>query len=142
MSMSVGSDSGDNDSMVSEINTTPLVDVMLVLLIIFLITIPAAELVKKVPLPRETITLNQSKPADINISVDKDGEIYWGIQHVASNDELMDRLKKEAVKVPQPEIHIHGDPNGHYDAVGRVATDCQRMGILKVGFITQPPDRG
>src|SRR5258707_188740 len=138
MAMSVGSD-GDDDGVMSDINTTPLVDVMLVLLIIFLITIPAITQNVPVTLPPEKNLPTQTKPENILISVDKDGEMYWGQKHLADTDALFDLLKVEAVKNPQPEVHIRGDTESRYESVGKVVYTLQRASILKIGFITEPP---
>ena len=142
MSMSVGSDSGDEDTVMSEINTTPLVDIMLVLLIIFLITSPVVLKLVKIKLPEETNQVIQTKPEDINIVVSKDGDIYWGNKKMRDTNELFDNLKVEAVKVPQPEVHVRGDQESRYEAIGKVIYTTQRAGIQKVGFITEPPDKG
>jgi len=140
--MSVGSDSGDEDAVMSEINTTPLVDVMLVLLIIFLITSPVVLHLQKINLPIETNQVVKTTPEDVNIVVNKDGEMYWNQKHLANTDELFDFLAKESVKVPQPEVKIRGDQETRYEAIGRVLYTAQRAGIQKVGFITEPPDKG
>ena len=139
MSMNVGSDSGGEDEVISTINTTPLVDVMLVLLIIFLITIPA--IVQNVPviLPAERNIVTQTKPENIVISVNKDGDIFWNQQLMADTDALFEKLKVVAVLIPQPEVHIRGDENARYESVGKVVYTCQRASILKIGFITEPP---
>jgi biopolymer transport protein ExbD len=142
MGMSVGSDSGDEDAVMSEINTTPLVDVMLVLLIIFLITSPVVLHLQKIALPIETNQVVKTTPEDVNIVVNKDGEMYWNQKHLANTDELFDFLAKESVKVPQPEVKIRGDQQTRYEAIGRVLFTAQRAGIQKVGFITEPPDKG
>ena len=141
MSMNVGSADAE-DEMVTTINTTPLVDVMLVLLIIFLITVPVAIQTVKVALPMETNVPTQTKPENIVISIDKEGLIYWNQQLVPTNKDLIDRLKEVAVIKPQPEVHIRGDRDSRYEPVGRVVFGCQRAGIVKVGFITEPPPRG
>lgn len=141
MSMNVGSAESE-DEVVSTINTTPLVDVMLVLLIIFLITVPVAIQTVKVTLPSETNVPTQTKPENIVISIDKEGLTYWNQQLVPTNKELVDRLKEVAVIKPQPEVHIRGDKDARYEPVGRVVFGCQRAGIVKVGFITEPPPRG
>jgi len=141
MGMNVGSSSGD-DEVVSTINTTPLVDVMLVLLIIFLITIPAVVSTVKVELPKETNVVRVTKPENIDISVTKNGEIYWNTQLVPDVDALVQRLGKVAVLNPQPEVHVRGDDKSRYESVGRVVYACQRAGIMKVSFVTQPPERG
>ena len=142
MAMNVGSSDGDEDEFNSTINTTPLVDVMLVLLIIFLITIPVVTKTVQVELPKETNVPTQTKPENINISVDKDGNIYWNDKAIPDSAALLERMKEVAVKDPQPEVHIRGDANTRYESVGRVVFICQRAGIVKVGFITEPPPRG
>ena len=142
MAMNVGSGDGDDDEVVSSINTTPLVDVMLVLLIIFLITVPVVTQTAPVSLPKETNIARVTKPENIEISVTKDGDVYWNAQAVADNNALVDRLKKVSVLVPQPEIHIRGDEKSRYESVGRVVFACQRAGIQKISFVTEPPPRG
>jgi biopolymer transport protein ExbD len=139
MSMNLGNVEGDDD-FVSDINTTPLVDVMLVLLIIFLITIPVVIRSIPVQLPQERNLPTQTKPENLVIAVDKDGDVFWNNQPIDER-RLLDRLKEIAVKVPQPEVHIRGDKDGRYEFVGRVVYACQRAGILKIGFITEPPAR-
>ena len=129
------------DELVSTINTTPLVDVMLVLLIIFLITIPVVTQSIALQLPQEKNLPRQTAPENIEIAVTKDGDVYWGMQKVRDNDDLLKRLKEVAIRQPQPEVHIRGDREGRYEFVGRVVFACQRAGILKVGFITEPPAR-
>ncbi len=141
MSMSVGSPDGGDQGVMSEINTTPLVDVMLVLLIIFLITIPVITKTVKVDLPKAVNIPTQTKPENITIAVDKEGNAYWNNNPIQSRDALLELVKKEAVKKPQPEIHIRADKDARYEAVGRVIYMIQRGGIVKVGFITEP-DRG
>ncbi len=139
MAMSVGPAESGEDEAISAINTTPLVDVMLVLLIIFLITIPVVTQSVPLKLPSETNVPRQTKPEDIEIAVTKDGDVYWGMQLIKDNDELVNRLKKVATMQPQPEVHIRGDQAGRYEFVGRVVFACQRAGIQKVGFVTEPP---
>ena len=140
MGMSVGpADDSGEDQMNSSINTTPLVDVMLVLLIIFLITIPVVTQSIKLELPKERNVPTQTKPENIVLAVNRDGEIYWGMQRIPDIESLVTRRKTEAVKDPQPEVHIRGDMEVRYESVGRVVVACQRAGILKVGFITEPP---
>jgi biopolymer transport protein ExbD len=137
--MSVGS--GGEDELNSTINTTPLVDVMLVLLIIFLITIPVITKTVKVSLPKAANIPTETKPENITIAVDAQGNIYWNNEQIAGRDQLVEMVKAEAIKDPQPEIHIRGDSNSRYEDVGRVLYSVQRGGIVKVGFITEP-DRG
>ena len=141
MSMSVGSSDGDDDEIVSAINTTPLVDVMLVLLIIFLITIPVVTTSIQVQLPKERNEVRETKPENIVLSVDKDGRIYWNELKIANTQALIDRLKKVALLTPQPEVQIRGDGRSNYEGVGRVVYACQRAGIAKISFITEPPPR-
>lgn len=140
--MSVGSDSGDEDTVMSEINTTPLVDIMLVLLIIFLITSPVVLKLQKIQLPTETNQVMKTTPEDVNIVVNKDGEMYWNQKRLQNTDELFEFLKKESVKVPQPEVKIRGDQQTRYEAIGRVIYTAQRAGVQKVGFVIEPPDKG
>jgi biopolymer transport protein ExbD len=140
MAMSVGQ--ADEDEAISAINTTPLVDVMLVLLIIFLITIPVVVTSVPVELPKERNEIRETKPENIVLSVDRTGNIYWNDLRLASTDQLIDRLKKISVLSPQPEVQIRGDGRGTYTGVGRIIYACQRAGIAKVGFITEPPVRG
>ena len=122
----------------SEINTTPLVDVMLVMLIIFLITIPVITQSVKVDLPKAANIPTQTKPENINIAVDADGNVYWNTMMIPTQEALLDRLKSVAVMDPQPEIHVRGDRGTAYEHVGRVIVLAQRAGIQKVGFITEP----
>ena len=142
MAMTVGQglEEGETEVMAA-INTTPLVDVMLVLLIIFLITIPVVVQNVPVELPKERNLPTQTKPENIVIAVDRDGNLFWNNQFV-DDRQLFNRLKEIAVKKPQPEVHIRGDREGRYEFVGRVVYNCQRAGILKIGFITEPPPRG
>ena len=142
MSMNVGSDSNsEEDQVMSEINTTPLVDIMLVLLIIFLITSPVVLKLQKINLPLETNQTLKAKPENINIVVNKDGEMYWNQTRLNDTNALFDFLKIEAVKVPQPEVHVRGDMDVRYEYIGKVIYTTQRAGIQKVGFITEPPDK-
>jgi len=138
MGMAVGPAEGEDEA-ISAINTTPLVDVMLVLLIIFLITIPVVTQSIALQLPQEKNVPRQTAPENVEIAVTKDGDVYWGMQKVRDNDDLFDRLKGVATQQPQPEVHIRGDLGGRYEFVGRVVFACQRAGIQKVGFVTEPP---
>jgi biopolymer transport protein ExbD len=139
--MSVGPAEGDEDEVVSAINTTPLVDVMLVLLIIFLITIPVVTTSIPVTLPKERNEIRETKPENITISVDATGRIYWNDLRIPTTAALIERLKKIAVLTPQPEVQVRGDGGARYESVGRIIYACQRAGIAKVGFITEPPPR-
>jgi biopolymer transport protein ExbD len=142
MALNVGlrSDGGESE-LAASINTTPLVDVMLVLLIIFLITIPVVTHTIPVALPHEVNQPTQTKPENIIVAVDKDGNIYWNDSKLSDYGVLLTRLKQRAVDTPQPEVHIRADKDTRYEFVGRVVVDCQRAGIGKVAFITEP-DRG
>ena len=140
MAMNVGSSSGE-DEVVSTINTTPLVDVMLVLLIIFLITVPVVTQSVNLNLPKETNIVRVTKPENIEIAVTKDGDMYWYTKQLADTDDLFDHLKKVAVMNPQPEVHIRGDDKARYESVGKVVYTCQRAGIMKISFVTEPPAR-
>ena len=141
MAMSVGPGDGGEDEVMAAINTTPLVDVMLVLLIIFLITIPVV--VQQVPLalPKERNVPTQTKPENIVIAINKDGDVFWNLEYVKDSTALFQKLKKVAVLQPQPEIHIRADQDTRYESVGKVVATCQRAAILKIGFITEPPAR-
>jgi len=132
---------GDDAGLTASINTTPLVDIMLVLLIIFLITVPVVTHSIPVNLPNEVNQPTVTKPQNIVIAVDKDGNVYWNDAKVADNDTLLNALKSRSIETPQPEVHIRADKDARYEFVGRVIVDCQRAGIAKVAFITQP-DRG
>ncbi len=138
MAINISSD-GDDDEVISAINTTPLVDIMLVLFIIFLITSPVVLQTLKVKLPDEKNVVTITKPENIVISIGKDGDIYWDMQLISDTDVLFEKMKTAAVKIPQPEIHIRGDGDARYESVGRVIYTAQRASILKVGFITQAP---
>ena len=137
MAMNVGSQ-GD-DEVISAINTTPLVDVMLVLLIIFLITIPVVTTSIPVALPKERVEVRESKPENVIISVDKSGAVFWYDARIDNVEVLVDRLKKVSQMKPQPEVQIRGDMEARYNGVGKVLYACQRAGIVKVAFITEPP---
>jgi biopolymer transport protein ExbD len=142
MAMNVGSGSGPGEvKVMAVINTTPLVDVMLVLLIIFLITIPVITKTVKVDLPKAVNIPTQTKPENITVAVDRDGNVYWNDRRVPSRDALLGYAREAAVRKPQPEIHIRGDKETRYEAIGRVMYAIQRSGIQKVGFLTEP-DRG
>jgi biopolymer transport protein ExbD len=134
--------SDDDDKAMSEINTTPLVDVMLVLLIVFMITIPVITHTIPVELPKVRNEATKTAPENINISVNKDGQIYWGQSVIPDTAALLERLKGAAVLKPQPEVHVRADQTTRYEYVGRVILTAQRAGIQKVGFITEPGAAG
>jgi len=140
MAMNVGSN--DDDAVMSAINTTPLVDVMLVLLIIFLITIPVVTTSIKLSLPKERVEVRETKPENIIISVDQAGNIFWYDARIKNVDALVEKLKNVSSVKPQPEVQVRGDRNARYEGVGKVLLACQRAGIVKVAFITEPPPLG
>lgn len=137
MGMNIGSK--EDDQVISTINTTPLVDVMLVLLIIFLITVPVVVQTAKVNLPEEINQARAAKPEDINLAVDAEGRVFWNELYVREELDLLDRLKEASQIKPQPEVHIRGDQSTPYEHIARVILNVQRAGIAKVGFITIPP---
>ncbi|MBP6764475.1 MAG: biopolymer transporter ExbD [Rubrivivax sp.] len=140
MGMNIGSaDESGEEQLNNTINTTPLVDVMLVLLIIFLITIPVVTATVKLELPKEQNIPLLTKPENVVLAVNREGEVFWGNERMPDPEALVNRLKIEAVKEPQPEVHIRGDSEVRYESVGRLVVACQRAGIFKVGFITEPP---
>ena len=142
MAMTVGQDvENQEQEVMAAINTTPLVDVMLVLLIIFLITIPVVVQQIPVKLPAERNVVTQTKPENIVIAVNKDGDVFWNMEYIRDSRALFDKLKVIAVMVPQPEVHIRADQETRYESVGRVVATAQRASILKIGFITEPPPR-
>ena len=141
MAMSVGQASDEEASSIAEINTTPLVDIMLVLLIIFLITVPVIQDMKKVEIPKAVNIPTQTKPENITIAVDAAGQVYWNAAPMVDKQVFFQRIVSAARVVPQPEFHIRGDKNARYEAIGRVIFNLQRGGIVKVGFITEP-DKG
>jgi len=138
MGMNVQTEGGGEDEVLSAINTTPLVDVMLVMLIIFLITIPVITKTVKLDLPKATNIATVTKPENITVAVDERGNIYWKEGRVANPQALSDLIRSAAVTVPQPEIHVRGDRNVRYEHVGRVILQLRKGGIQKVGFISEP----
>jgi biopolymer transport protein ExbD len=138
MSMSVQGGDDEEMGVMSEINTTPLVDIMLVLLIIFLITIPIITKTVPVHLPKVANIPTKTKPENITISVDINGGIWWNGQYVPDRDALIKRVVVEAVKKDPPEVHIRGDAGVRYESIGRTLYSIQRGGLTKVGFITEP----
>jgi biopolymer transport protein ExbD len=140
MALNVGGDS--EGEVMSDINVTPLVDVMLVLLIIFIITIRVIIQQVQLDLPKATNLPTQTKPENITIAVDKQGDIYWNTRHLSGQDELKQLLRGIVRIDPQPEVHIRGDANVRYQYVGQVLVDTQQIGIRKVAFITTPDHFG
>ena len=140
MAMTLPGD-GDGEA-VSAINTTPLVDVMLVLLIIFLITIPVVNFSVPVQLPKLRNEVRESTPRDIVVTVDARGHAYWFDSRLPDAAALAKKLQEVARQDPQPEVHVRGDAGGEFEPVGRVLLSAQRAGIRHVGFITEPPPKG
>ena len=132
----------EDERAMSEINTTPLVDVMLVLLIVFMITIPVITHTVPLELPRVRNLATQTKPENVNISINQDGQIFWNLTLIPDTNTLLERLKSAAVQKPQPEVHVRADERTRYEFVGRVILTAQRAGIQKVGFITEPGPTG
>jgi biopolymer transport protein ExbD len=158
MAISAGPGDGDHDAPMSEINTTPLVDVMLVLLIIFLITVPVAIQSVEVTLPKVQFEVTTTKPENVSLSVKGDGaggcEVYWNLQKLDSQ-QLLDRAVKKLeddiarlggvenmTEENMPEVHIRGDINTPYKCVGGAVFQMQRAGFSRVGFISEPPPGG
>ena len=135
--MSFDYDEGDNDDVVSEINMTPLVDVMLVLLIIFIITVPVLTHSVKIDLPRANNQVNQVKPKTVTISVTQEGQLYWDKEPL-NKEQLVMHLQQVAAQQPQPEVHIRGDKKVNYEYVMTVMAEAQRSGVHQLGFITEP----
>lgn len=138
MGMTVNSNDSDDD-VIGTINTTPLVDIMLVLLIIFLITVPVAIHTVPVNLPEERNVPYETKPENIQLAVNKNGDIFWNESYIADKATLLARLQAEAQKRPQPDVHIRGDQLTPYDAIDQVITATQQAGIGKIAFVTTPP---
>jgi len=132
----------DEERAMSEINTTPLVDVMLVLLIVFMITIPVITHTVPLELPKVRNLATQTKPENVNISVNRDGQIFWNLTMVPDTSALLEKLKVAALQKPQPEVHVRADGAARYETVGKVIFTAQRAGIQKVGFITEPGPTG
>ena len=141
MAISIGSEPGD-DEVLAVINTTPLVDVMLVLLIIFLITVPVVLHTVPVSLPKFHDQPAHVMPRDIDVSVDRSGAIYWGNRRLTDDIGLLARLEAVSTQRPQPRIQIRGDQDARYEYVGKVVDACERAGIAHVSFITQPQPHG
>ncbi|CAG2153074.1 Biopolymer transport protein ExbD [Cupriavidus campinensis] len=135
--MAFGTLDGDDDEVMSEINMTPLVDVMLVLLIIFIITIPVINHAVKIDLPRATNQPNDTKPQNINVSIDAQGKVFWNQQEVDPTA-LDQRIAEAAQQQPQPELHLRADREVRYERVAEVMAAAQHGGLGKIGFITEP----
>jgi biopolymer transport protein ExbD len=136
--MAMSASGSSEGEVLSDINVTPLVDVMLVLLIIFIITVPVALKEHKVALPKANNLPTVTKPEDVTIAVDKSGEIYWNARLLENQDALKAELRSIAPMNPQPEVHIRGDMDARYMYVGQVLVAAQQIGIRKVAFLTSP----
>ncbi len=127
----------DTDEVMNEINMTPLVDVMLVLLIIFIITVPVMKHAVNIDLPRATNQPQDTKPETIRLSVDAAGDYHWNENKIADSD-LAPMLKAEGAKQPQPELHIRGDKSVRYERIAQAMAAAQQAGLHKIGFVTEP----
>lgn len=135
--MAFSSPQDDHDDVLSEINMVPLIDVMLVLLIVFIITVPVIQHAVKVDLPQASTQQVQPQPATVQLSVDAQGQYHWN-QTPVSDAELHARLTAAAQQQPQPELHIRGDKAVRYERVAQAMATAQRAGIQQLGFITEP----
>jgi len=127
----------DAEEVMNEINMTPLVDVMLVLLIIFIITIPVMKHAVPVDLPRASTEREDIKPETIRLTITADGAYHWNEEQIA-DEELEPRLRAEGQKEPQPDLHIRGDKDVRYERVAQAMSAAQRSGVRKIGFVTDP----
>ncbi len=135
--MAFGTMDDDGEDVMNEINMTPLVDVMLVLLIIFIITVPVMKHSVNVDLPRATNQPEDVKPATVRLSVTSDGQYHWNGATI-TDSQLEENLKTEAAKEPQPDLHIQGDKEVRYERVAQAMAAAQRAGVRKIGFVTDP----
>lgn len=138
--MSFGSfNSQQQHAVKAEINIVPLVDVMLVLLVIFIITAPLLTHSVKIDLPKASSTPNITKPEHIELAIREDGSLFWNGESVPK-EALIARFAVEAKKQPQPELHIHADHMTHYGNVATVMSDAAKIGLVRIGFVTDPSD--
>ncbi|HEX5784575.1 MAG TPA: biopolymer transporter ExbD [Burkholderiaceae bacterium] len=136
--MSHGPFTDTDDEMLSEINMIPLIDVMLVLLIVFIITVPVMKHAVNIDLPRASNDKELVKPETVRLSVDADGTYFWNEQKLADDNELQGRLAAAAAQNPPPDLHIRGDRNVRYERVAQAMAAAQQAGVKKIGFITEP----
>ena len=127
----------DHDEVMSEINMVPFIDVMLVLLIIFIITVPVMKHAVNIELPRASNEQEQIKPETLNLTVQADGSYVLGEEKIA-DDQLAPRLQAEAAKQPQPDLHLRGDRDVRYERVAQAMAAAQQAGLKKIGFVTEP----
>ena len=130
----------DTDEVMNEINMTPMVDIMLVLLIIFIVTVPVMKHAVNIDLPRASVERLEIKPETVRLGVDADGRYFWNDQPI-DDLQLAQRLSAAAVREPQPELHIRGDKNVRYERVAQAMAFAQRAGVHKIGFVTEPQAR-
>jgi biopolymer transport protein ExbD len=123
----------------AEINVTPLVDVMLVLLVIFIITAPLLAAAIRIDLPNEKAQAVSAETPAVRVAIDADGTLYWEGQRIAPED-LAPRLQEAAKRQPRPDIHLRADKQARYAQIAAVMAAAQQAGLGKIGFITEPPD--
>ena len=134
MAMNVGTGGGEEEPMV-EMNTTPLIDVMLVLLVMLIITIPLQTQAVKLDMPQMTVTQTQTDPVVVDLEVDFDGTVFWNGEAVPTTVDLEDRFTSVASMVPQPEVHLRPNRLVKYDYVAKVLSAAQRLGVTRIGFV-------
>jgi biopolymer transport protein ExbD len=127
----------DDDGLMNEINMTPLVDVMLVLLIVFMVTIPVIRHAVKIDLPHASSQKEETKPAQVTVAIDADGNVLWNDQKV-DEAALSAKIAEAAQASPQPELHLDADRKVPYEKVAQVMSAAQAGGLTKIGFVTQP----
>ena len=137
--MAMGSLSDDDDDFNPEINTTPLVDVMLVLLIIFIMTIPVINDSVKIDLPQATNQHNEIQPENINLSINSHGVVYWNAE-IIDDKQMSARIAEASKRTPQPELHLRAERTTQYEKIVQVMAAAQSGGLRKIGFITDPQD--
>ena len=141
MAIHYAADQQGEDALIAQINTTPLVDVMLVLLIIFLITIPVVNSTIAVQLPREQNQRRDAQQEDVIVTVDAQGGTWWFETKLPDQAALTELLTKVAAMQPQPELHIRADARADYESIGQVVYAAQQSGMARIGFLTEPPER-
>ena len=130
----------DDDGLMNEINMTPLVDVMLVLLIVFMVTIPVIRHAVKIDLPHASSQKEDTKPAQVTVSIDADGDVMWDDKKI-SDEDLRAKIAAAAQQTPQPELHLDADRKVAYEKVAQVMSAAQAGGLTKIGFVTQPKSK-
>jgi biopolymer transport protein ExbD len=136
--MAFGSlEAGDDNAPLAEINMVPLIDVMLVLLVIFMVTAPLLTHAVKVELPKASSTPQTSKVEDVQLSIDKGGQVFWNAQPLDASA-LSERLQAAAKLQPQPALHIRADRSTPYEKVAQAMSEAARQGLSRIGFVTEP----